>query len=68
MLGFFNVLGMFMMEGLIRVEPLLIEAELLHAGLCFDLMCSPMSKVKREKRRKNNKTKIKRTLIEELLI
>jgi hypothetical protein len=29
------------MDGLRRVEPLLIEAELLHAGLCLGLMCSP---------------------------
>jgi hypothetical protein len=27
------------MDGLRRVDPLLIEAELLHAGLCLGLMC-----------------------------
>jgi hypothetical protein len=30
-----------MVDGLRRVEPLLIEAELLHADLCLSLMCSP---------------------------
>jgi hypothetical protein len=40
-----------------RVEPLLIEAELLHAGLCLGLMCSP--KVKSEKRNKTEKDRIK---------
>jgi hypothetical protein len=45
------------MDGLRRVEPLLIEAELLHAGLCLGLMCFPKWKVKR--------VKTKRKLIEE---
>jgi hypothetical protein len=32
------------MDGLRRLESLLIEAELLHAGLCLGLMCSPRLK------------------------
>jgi hypothetical protein len=58
------------MDGLRKVDPLLIEAELLHVGLCLGLMCSLSRKVKREIRRKkieqnHGDKKIKRTLLEE---
>jgi hypothetical protein len=37
------------MDGLRRVEPLLIEAELLHAGLYLGLMCSSSEESKNKK-------------------
>jgi hypothetical protein len=44
-------------DGLRRVDPLLIEAELLDAILCLSLLCSPRWKMKR--------VKTERTIIKE---
>jgi hypothetical protein len=46
------------MNGLRTMEPLLIEAEFLHAGLCLGLMCSP-SWIERGKLKQKKRTKQK---------